>query len=198
MLFTEIKPVAICGTVTVHFAGFQLIFPSAKEVAVEFIYQRYLGEFKTHKLTTWDESGAYLRGVCTVAGAYRTFRKDRISEYLDGSEKLLVSPFVEGPPPIARRPLDASGILSRTSRPEGVPTILFTGFSAPERAGLELAATQAGLFVCQSVVKGLNFLCTGSNAGPAKIEKSRQQGTYIIPHGNYREFIESGILPDEE
>jgi NAD-dependent DNA ligase len=165
---------------------------------VEFIYQRYLGEFKKHSLEKWDESGAYVRGICSETGVFKTYRKDRISEYLHGSETLLVEPHVKGPQPLPRRPLEESADGRRARIPAGVPTILFTGFVTQQRSEFEASAAQAGLFVCQSVIKGLNFLCTGSNAGPAKIEKSRQQGTYIIPQRHFHAFIESGILPDED
>jgi NAD-dependent DNA ligase len=60
------------------------------------------------------------------------------------------------------------------------PTICFTGFTAPEKVLLESIAGEKGMRTVQSVSLSLKFLCTGSNAGPVKVETAKRQGTLIL------------------
>jgi hypothetical protein len=165
---------------------------------MKFVYQKYLGEFQERELVNWTEEGNYIQGVCTSTHAFRTFRKDRIASYVDGSERLLKNSKPTVPPSLPpKRPVPIDR--RREAVPPGVPQILFTGFAAAERAGMEQRAWEAGLYVRKNgVTKDLTFLCTGPNAGPMKVKLARAQGTYIVPDRHFATLIETGELPEEE
>lgn len=164
---------------------------------MKFTYQKYQGEITEYELQNWREDGHYIQGVCLRSHVFKTFRKDRISSYLDGSEKLLNDPFPPGKPCMPVRH-ERVGARAKTEKPDA-PQILFTGFPAAQRADLERIADEAGFWVRKNgVTRDLTFLCTGPNAGPAKIELARAQGTYIVPASHFATFLETGELPDEE
>ena len=68
----------------------------------------------------------------------------------------------------------------KDQRGELLPEICFTGFFLAERSALETKAAGSNLTVKPSVTKTLRYLCTGSDAGPAKIVKARGQGVTIL------------------
>jgi NAD-dependent DNA ligase len=75
--------------------------------------------------------------------------------------------------------------------------ICFTGFSPCERAELEMAAGNVlNLDVKSSVTKGLRYLCTGPNAGPAKITKAQEQGATILSAEQFQNFCATGEIPE--
>lgn len=154
--------------------------------SLEFVYTNAAGETKRRMLEVWSEEGHYLVGHDVMGnGPVRTFRKDRISEYLNGCEALLSTPFA-GPPPKVER-----------TAPEQLKLqILFTGFAAKARADLEEASAGAGLKVVKTVTQQLIFLCAGPNAGPSKVSKARMQGVYIVSDADLPALLESGVLPD--
>ena len=134
----------------------------------------------------WSEEGHYIVGNdANAGGAPRTFRKDRIAQYLAGCEAALATPFA-GPPPK----------LLRAAPEEARPQILFTGFAAAIRADLERQCATAGLKVVKTVTQHLIFLCAGPNAGPSKVAKARAQGSFIVTDADLPELLESGVLPD--
>ena len=49
----------------------------------------------------------------------------------------------------------------------------------------------------QTVTKGLTFLACGPNAGPAKVEKARAQGVYIVLDQHLQALLLTGELIDE-
>lgn len=153
---------------------------------LRFLYSGTSGETKLREVSAWAEEGHYIVGNdASAGGAPRTFRKDRIAEYLSGCEALLATPFA-GPPPK----------LSRAAPEENRPQILFTGFPAALRAGLEAQCAAAGLKVVKTVTQQLVFLCAGPNAGPSKVGKARVQGAFIVTDSDLPELLESGVLPD--
>jgi NAD-dependent DNA ligase len=153
---------------------------------LQFHYTNARGETKLRAVTGWSEEGHYIVGNdVNVGGAPRTFRKDRITQYLEGCESALAQPFA-GPPPK----------LSRAAPDENRPQILFTGFGASVRTDLEQRCDAAGLKVMKTVSQRLVFLCVGPNAGPAKVTKARQQGAFIVTEADLPELLESGVLPD--
>lgn len=153
---------------------------------LRFAYVNTQGEVSHRELSQWQESGHYIRGHCMSSNVVKTFRKDRVQQYLDGCDSLLVDPYAPPPPkPAPEAPQE--------SRPQ----ILFTGFAKAERAAFEAQAAAAGLAVVSTVTKNLTFLACGGNAGPAKVEKSRQQGTFVVPAKYLDELLTSGQLPDE-
>ncbi|WP_312587789.1 hypothetical protein [Comamonas terrigena] len=153
---------------------------------LRFAYVNAQGEVSQRELSQWQESGHYIRGHCMSSNAVKTFHKDRVQQYLDGCDSLLVDPYAPPPP----KP-------SPEAPQESRPQILFTGFAKPERAAFEAQAVAAGLAVVSTVTKNLTFLACGGNAGPTKVEKSRQQGTFVVLANYLDELFTSGILPDE-
>ncbi len=152
---------------------------------LRFIYCNAAGESSHRALTKWSEVGHYIKGFSSGDSAVRTFRKDRITEYLDGAAKHLENPYESAPPRLVKeQPSDQR------------PQILFTGFASVLRAELEEQSIAAGLNVCKTVTKFLCYLCIGPNAGPTKVEKSRAQNVYIVDEAQLRLLLETGELPD--
>lgn len=153
---------------------------------LQFLYTNAAGETKLREVSNWSEEGHYIVGNdANAGGAPRTFRKDRIAQYLNGCEAALSTPHA-GPPPK----------LSRSAPEEVRPQILFTGFGAALRADLEQQCAASGLNVVKTVTQHLVFLCAGPNAGPSKIAKARVQGAFIVTESDLPELLESGVLPD--
>ncbi|QIL78483.1 hypothetical protein G7047_13470 [Diaphorobacter sp. HDW4A] len=153
---------------------------------LEFLYKNSDGETKLRKVINWAEEGHYIVGNDLESnGAPRTFRKDRITEYLNGSASALKEPH-SGPPP---KLIKAAPEAQR-------PNILFTGFASALRAQLETDSTAAGLKVVKTVTQNLAFVCAGPNAGPTKVAKARVQGSFIVGPDDLPELLESGVLPD--
>lgn len=108
---------------------------------IAFQYRDAKGTEREWQLQRWKESGKYIAGVCTNDGKYRTFRKDRVVEYLHGAEAVLLQPFVAPPPPIATN-----------------PDVLFTGFPKARREALEAIAAEQGMRVRKTVTANLIYL----------------------------------------
>lgn len=151
---------------------------------LRFVYRNSRGEVSCRELIQWKESGYYIMAFAEADEGMRTFRKDRVIEYLNDSHSLLETPF-EAKPPKFEKQADV--------RPE----ICFTGFAAMTRAGLESLADRAGLKVCKSVTLGLVYLCTGSNAGALKVEKARSQRVYVLDETQFYALLETGEIPDD-
>ncbi|MDO8933361.1 MAG: hypothetical protein Q7U97_13285 [Rhodocyclaceae bacterium] len=133
----------------------------------------------------WKEVGRYIEGIDLAASSFKTYRKDRVAEYLDRGDQLLDDPFTPPPP----RPDKNADVR---------PQILFTGFPSVQRASLERKAAEIGLHVVKSVTVGLSFLCAGPNAGPAKVHASREQHVFIVTEPQFHSLAATGELPDEE
>ncbi|WP_338616482.1 hypothetical protein [Pigmentiphaga sp. CHJ604] len=150
---------------------------------IEFIYKNAEGVESTRVYERWEEVGYYLK-CYEESGAVRTFRKDRVVQYLNGIEAQLVEP---SPPPPPRPQSDRA----REDRPQ----IVFTGFAQAIRDQLEHLADAGGLDVRKSVTQGLMFLCGGPNAGPKKLEKAMAQRVYILDEAQFQALLETGELP---
>lgn len=74
--------------------------------------------------------------------------------------------------------------------------ICFTGFSATDRAQLEQEAQSAQLEVVRSVTKSLRYLVAGSNAGPSKLQKAKEQEVVLLDADQFHAMLETGELPD--
>ena len=72
--------------------------------------------------------------------------------------------------------------------------VCFTGFGASDKEELAAIAERAHLRVVTSVTKDLQFLVAGENAGPAKLQTARQQGTRVLNKQEFLEFLEHGEL----
>jgi NAD-dependent DNA ligase len=75
---------------------------------------------------------------------------------------------------------------------EKLTQVCFTGFTAVEKAELSALAHAANLEVVGSVTKNLAFLCAGENAGPAKLEKAREQGNHILSKQQFLHLLDTG------
>lgn len=78
---------------------------------------------------------------------------------------------------------------------KGAQQICFTGFSAAERKRLEDKAEGAHLEVVKTVTHSLRYLVTGPNAGPAKLQKAREQEVVLLNAEQFRAMLETGELP---
>jgi len=153
-------------------------------VNLTFLYRKPDGEEVEAVLSNWRESGRYLIGFNPEIGMPRTYRKDRVVQYHNDCDKQLGQPFTD-PPPIVRK--------AKT-----VPKILFTGFAASERSALEQYAIDSGFQVVKTPTKQLDYLCCGPNAGPAKVEKARLAGAWLLNDHDLTVLVETGVLPDRE
>jgi|TARA_A100001518_G_scaffold309_1_gene274 hypothetical protein len=146
-----------------------------------FVYENAEGEQSTRELRSWNASGRYIKGYCLKSGAIRTFRRDRILEFLDGEELLMsASPPASPASSVPDRPLE----------------ILFTGFDADARDELEEEAELEGMVVRKSLTKNLDFLCAGPNAGPRKLSEAKRKGVTVMDEPAFLEFLDTGVLPN--
>jgi NAD-dependent DNA ligase len=72
--------------------------------------------------------------------------------------------------------------------------VCFTGFGNSEKEELGVMADLAKLRVVTSVTKDLQFLVAGEHAGPAKLQKAREQGTRVLNKVEFLAFLETGEL----
>ena len=149
---------------------------------IEFRYTNAQGEASTHRLNEgWEESGKYLKGYSLTEQGPRTFLIYRVTEYLNGSARLLRDPFQTAPEKVTK---------------QAATEILFTGFLKAERAHLEQTAREAGMRVVKTVTNGLVYLCAGPNAGPTKVHPARERGLFILTAADLSALIETGQLPE--
>ncbi len=166
----------------------------------KFIYQDARGNVTESKVENTSEAGDYLQGLCLKANALRTFRLDRILEFVSSSniDERLAFHVEHCPPP---RPKGTStrpkGTSNRKNNTKGQPEICFTGFKSADKEALIASAEQSGMFIRSSVTANLDFLCCGYNAGPKKIEKARHQGVVALSKNQFKEMLETGEIPEE-
>lgn len=139
------------------------------------------------ELINWSESAKYIEGVDLTDHQVKTFRKDRVREYLDGAAALLRDP----------RPEPALFEIRPGRSPDLRPHIIFTGFAKVQRAALETRAEAAGMRVCKTVTKTCLYLVAGPNAGPAKVADARELNAYILNEAQLHALLSSGELPDD-
>jgi NAD-dependent DNA ligase len=158
-----------------------------------FIYRDAEGHVTVRTVTDAVESGSYLQGYCSESGGYRTFRRDRILEFLspesDIQARLENQKFLS-PVPVQRE----KRIIVRNDN--DALEVCFTGFEDCEKSRFIEIAKENGLFVRTSVSVGLNILCCGSTPGPAKIKKARTQGALILSSQQFLKLIETGEIPE--
>ena len=80
---------------------------------------------------------------------------------------------------------------------EKLDQICFTGFNPTDRNALEAMARESHLEVVKSVTKKLRYLCTGPNAGPAKLIKAKDQHVILMSPEQFENMLETGELPPE-
>ncbi|ARC92839.1 hypothetical protein B6A42_13260 [Vibrio coralliilyticus] len=75
--------------------------------------------------------------------------------------------------------------------------ICFTGFKKADKEQLVSKAIGAEMVVRKDVVKHLDFLCYGYNAGPKKLEKALSQGVFILNQTQFETMLETGEVPED-
>lgn len=160
------------------------IFPDNSEL--NFIYQDAKGNISKREIFAVSSSDDYIQGICRKSNSIRTFRKDRVLEYISDIsiiEKRL-NHFIKANP--APPTIDTK-----------LSDICFTGFKKQDKDNLTKLAKQKDLNIRSSVTKNLAFLCCGYNAGPKKIEAARKQGVIVLNEHQFRTMLETGELPEE-
>lgn len=158
----------------------------AAQPEMRFVYRNGAGEVSERTLLNWAEIGHYIKGHCTTKGGVLKFRKDRVSEYLGGSDTLLGTPRSSPPP----RPMPGAPVDTR-------PRIHFTGFASATRDAMQLQAEAAGLRVMQTMAQGVTFLVCGPRVGALKVDKARAEGAFVVAQEHFSALLETGELPDE-
>lgn len=168
---------------------------------IKFNYRNAKGDLSERELIQWSENSLYIQGRSVGDSFPKTFRKDRIAEFLVGAELLLN----DGAPtaPVVRRSAATKVQVSNRGVSslevpaiiDGVNQILFTGFSAAQRVELEKKALEVGMKVMSTPGKKLTFLCYGDNAGPTKVAKAQLAGAFIIDVDQFLGLIDTGELP---
>lgn len=159
----------------------------------EFIYKDSRGNITHRIIANISESSEYIQGICTKQNELRTFRKDRVLEYIIDSlsaKSRLIYHIDNNPKPRVITSKPRKHNISCKSE------ICFTGFNKEDKEILVGIAESRGIFVRSSVTKTLNYLCCGYNAGPSKIEKSRHQGVVILTESQFKLMLETGEIPD--
>ena len=161
-----------------------------------FIYRDARGNITAREVTNISETDDYIQCLCLKANALRTFRKDRVLEYLDSSKtkisERLTYHIANNPEPMPKGAGSA-----RKINTTGSLEVCFTGFKKVDKEQLTALAESENIFVRASVTKNLDFLCCGYNAGPSKIEKSRHQGVVVLSESQFRNMLETGEIPEE-
>ncbi|PRN02195.1 hypothetical protein A0O30_23605 [Pseudomonas sp. LLC-1] len=164
---------------------------------IKFRYCDSKGVVTERELLQWSENSNYIQGRSGGDAFPKTFRKDRIVEFLLGEDLLLK----EAAPPAPRpRPSDLAAAAALSNKAprnasNGPNAILFTGFTASYRSELELLAQGFGMKVVKTPSKSLTFLCYGDNAGPSKVAKAQEAGAFIINAGEFLNLLQTGELP---
>jgi NAD-dependent DNA ligase len=156
-----------------------------------FVYRDAKGNTTGRQVSDVSETKDHIQGICLEAGELRTFRKDRVLEFVDDPQALaarLDYHIVNSPPPPepAIRAMPAPGQFE----------VCFTGFKKGDKDRLVQMSKDAGFFVRSSVTKDLDFLCYGFNAGPKKLEKARCQGVLVLSEKQFADLIENGEIPE--
>jgi len=151
---------------------------------LRFVYRNGDGVESERTLIKWNENSRYINGRSADDSLPKTYRKDRIVEFLQGEELLLGDAAPPAPEPAPRAPSDQR------------PQIQFTGFPKAEKAELEELAAAHGLWVMSKAGKNLAFLCCGPNAGPVKIRNAHDAGATILSSAALRHLLGTGEILD--
>jgi len=151
---------------------------------LRFVYRNGDGVESERTLIKWNENSRYINGRSADDSLPKTYRKDRIVEFLQGEELLLGDAAPPAPEPAPRAPSDQR------------PQIQFTGFSKAEKTELQALADAHGLWVMSKAGKNLAFLCCGPNAGPKKIANAHDAGATIMDSAAFRHLLATGEILD--
>lgn len=155
-----------------------------------FVYFSAREILSVQAITNISQNEDYLQGISVLyddKGSLKTFRKDRVVEYLDSLEE--AKEFLLG--------CSLNDFTVRKPKPETFD-IHFTGFKKADKEELERIATEANMEVRKSVTKNLNLLCYGYNASQMKMDKARSMGIIILNESQFRSFLETGDFTDSK
>lgn len=166
--------------------------PLENKDVIEFTYTNADGITKHRKVRVVHVDDVYIEGYCHTANDTRTFRLDRI----DGLIKQ------EGEYYPVEEWLERQGIYTVKYRPKlqikksksNPLEICFTGFSKADKEHLEILAKVHDFKVRKTVTHNLNFLVTGYNAGPSKIDSAMNVGAILLNESQFRKMIETGEI----
>lgn len=131
---------------------------------LRFVYRDADGNESTRELTNFKMSAGKVRGICLDRNAIRTFRLERIVEFLEGEEQLYETKAT--PPP---RPEMQDFVRS------GDPEITFSGFDAKTLSELEKTAKAHGFVVRKSVTKNLDYFVAGPRRSAVKVTEAEDK-----------------------
>ncbi|MDQ7735780.1 hypothetical protein QT231_24065 [Halomonas sp. SpR1] len=154
---------------------------------LRFVYRDADGNESTRELTNFKMSAGKVRGICLDRNAIRTFRLERIVEFLEGEEQLYAT---------KAKPR------SRPEMPDAVrsgnPEITFSGFDAKTRASLEKTAQAHGFVVRKSVTKNLDYFVAGQRRSGAKlVEAEEKPGCSVIDKEGFLWLVATGEVATE-
>lgn len=162
---------------------------------VKFSYRDAKGDVTERELIQWSENSSYIQGRSQGDTFPKTFRKDRIIEFMQG-EELLLNGAAPPAPKLKPSELAATAALSNPNQAANdLNKILFTGFPSTYRSELEQLAEGRGMNVVKTPSKSLTFLCYGDNAGPSKVAKAQEAGAFIIDSDQFLHLVQTGELP---
>ncbi|WP_445672676.1 BRCT domain-containing protein [Pseudomonas inefficax] len=164
---------------------------------IKFRYCDAKGVVTERELVQWSENSSYIQGRSSGDTFPKTFRKDRIEEFLLGEDLLLKDAAPPAPKP---KPSDIAAAAAMSNKAPkkastGPNVILFTGFPTSYRSELEVLAEEYGMKVVKTPSKTLTFLCYGDNAGPSKVAKAQEAGAFIVSAEDFLNLIQTGELP---
>lgn len=84
----------------------------------------------------------------------------------------------------------------KTKEGKHITEVCFTGFPDSERSDLLRLAARSELVVVGSVTRKLSFLVEGQYPGSAKHEKAEKQGVLIMTLDQFKQFLQTGEIPD--
>ncbi|GAA5099115.1 hypothetical protein [Wohlfahrtiimonas larvae] len=149
---------------------------------INFIYQDSEGNTTKRSVIIKSVDYEYFTGICLDRHAERTFKKDRVVEYL-GNAKQLLQNFV----PTKKK---KSAPKKNTKSP--ALTINFVGFSDDEQMLLEALAKPYNLKVLKTQTKTLFAIITNEELPEKQAERATENGTLIMNKEQFLHFLETG------
>lgn len=158
--------------------------PSSEPNTINFIYQDSEGNTTKRSVVLKSMDYEYFTGICLDRHAERTFKKDRVVEYL-GNAKQLLQNFAP-----TKKKISASK--KNTKSP--ALTINFVGFLDDEQVLLEALAKPYNLKVLKSQTKTLFAIITNDELPEKQAERAKENGTLVMNKEQFLHFLETGEI----
>ncbi|PJG82141.1 BRCT domain-containing protein [Caviibacterium pharyngocola] len=164
-----------------------------------FTYENAQGDVSDREVRINFVDTAYIQGFCYSARDTRTFRLDRIIGKIEqDGEYYSVKKWLETQGIKKHSKKSTNSKSKPKSKNSAGLEIHFTGFTKKLKGELEALADNANFIVRRTVTKNLNFLVTGDNAGPSKIDKAINAGAILLNEDEFREMLDTGEIPYNE